>query len=1613
MCSAGVGSPGGVGGRSAGHPRRRAEQLPGLGAGGHRRRGEDRLAGKGPLPSVVACIVESFIRRVRVSVDDVEIVIRGQKVPEIRVAASVDLRTTHCRVIERRGAAARARLRLSASVGGGALLPGLEVELQRLELPRVLQTLLAPKPLPAKKVSAELLVKRIELEVRPHVVSALMQVSHIFSQFSEWREAMAEEVRGTALPLKPGEKEEYEKALSGRQDVSGWEQRMSAQEILCSHCEAKRWPVPEDMGLQEWIDKLTDEQRPVRAMEISAEVQSLVLELLGDSDLPGRGVLASAVSLCARVGVLDPQVPQDAAGSDSRSPSAAGSPSAASSDGRSPSAASGQLGAFDSGLLRDIGPKKLEARASLGSLEVTCDPPGSLAVPVLEPCLVSAECALHASSSRDTLLLRTECRRALATGEGRDAAVTFNLSGHALWRVQQVLQAMGAAAAAQSMPSEAVDLESERLAAQARASAKRRAAHMADVKRIFDQLDRDRSGSLESDEVDELVASLYGSLMTLEEVKVAGGHLMQMVDTSGDGAVEAQELQDFFLQQNSSESVGTYGPICPNLGDFVVPVPESINLTDTFRRCVCPSFAEDAHGEHAEVLQLRWVRALQNYKVAEATWSETIAPRMEPRFSAWKLHERIPAIDFWNDPTFSLKKLDVSAEHEQRDTTLLCNVDMPGLSLRLADSQHASAMARIRIDVHHLTLSGGVQTSANMDTLKFQGLSGNFSMRAGYWNQQHRLVEPFVEPWSLKFEADGNCARVLADHHMVINVTPPLLQALCVAASSLEAAEVPSTAGAVPAEEDVRPVVAYVLNRTFLDVNVSAHGPHGAGKTVRIERACFDQRVAVEIERERGTSIHRLESGGEQKLWTLTLEGADPLNPWQLDGEITFSVTGRTTFRDVSRKRLIVVDVSVDVRSRAPIVTLSGICRLQNTTGRTLVMSDPEKAFAIKVNPGESREAGVGGGFEVTLFNFESSEVSIPIVTAVMPADEEEIQEDTKQWCGEASGLQRVDCSVVGGGYKFLLLQQRKLVGDSPANDRTLLCVPMLRVLNGLPCEIKILRGAARRAPEGEQRPWLRHFAARRGTPDVPERSQSAEVLTVASGETRGCGDIDPSQPIFLHVDALSFSYTAVIPKDAIHSPHAVRQASRARKQSRAALTSDEAGAPRLEIELGWEGFGAMVTVYARHWVLNKTGWAMEVHSGPEVPKVGRLPEQINLDLGQESMAPAPLAGAPWSAALGAAPPAVACTGPDAGPDVAFLRAPDHKFRLRLRGRPRVSRWAWDSHAEGAELRHWIPGATAPALAPPASNGEGLPPAWESGWSQPLETEIAGTAGEASLPACEAAGGAAFPGGSLGVSSRGAVAAGLRALDRALLWPKWRLQLVDLSLPDVWMERRVRSLVVSLVHEGDQAESDVRVVRGRMADGWALQGGAWLCGTPLGGGGPPAGLAEGRTGLLRGPFRIQVEALVEGNLEMTVPFRVVIGQGELPLGDFSDAMLRPLRQEAQQLRFCVRALPSPIMGPGFSQREGELIGEVTACLAPCVDRKVMPPRFLPDADAARGLPKLGPAAAAGPDRGARAAAGPDPAEPLVRMASMASAAGAAAPPAVVRVASGRPRGAPQ
>ncbi|CAK0905863.1 unnamed protein product [Prorocentrum cordatum] len=250
--------------------------------------------------------------------------------------------------------------------------------------------------------------------------------------------------------------------------------------------------------------------------------------------------------------------------------------------------------------------------------------------------------------------------------------------------------------------------------------------------------------------------------------------------------------------------------------------------------------------------------------------------------------------------------------------------------------------------------------------------------------------------------------------------------------------------------------------------------------------------------------VHHLETSGLAERWTLAVQGADSRDPWRVDGEIAISVTGRKVFRDVARESIL-VDVSVDVHRRAPLVTLSGICSLSNVTKRTLVMTDPTGAFRMLVGPGESRQAGVGGAFEVTLTNSgEGSGLGEPTATAIMPEDCARIDGDTTQWSR-------------GGGYKFVLLQQG-LVQEGLVRDIVLVCVPMLRVLNGMPCRI-LCGTACGPAPEAGSPAAAalgRALRAGLGTPRAPGNAPPGPqaLSEVASGDIQGLDDIDPSQPI-------------------------------------------------------------------------------------------------------------------------------------------------------------------------------------------------------------------------------------------------------------------------------------------------------------------------------------------------------------------------------------------------------------------------------------------------------------------------------------------------------------------
>lgn len=193
-------------------------------------------------------------------------------------------------------------------------------------------------------------------------------------------------------------------------------------------------------------------------------------------------------------------------------------------------------------------------------------------------------------------------------------------------------------------------------------------------------------------------------------------------------------------------------------------------------------------------------------------------------------------------------------------------------------------------------------------------------------------------------------------------------------------------------------------------------------------------------------------------------------------------------------------------------------------------------------------------------------------------------------------------------------------------------------------------------------------------------------------------------------------------------------------------------------------------------------------------------------------------------------------------------------------------------------------------------------------------------------------------------------ARGLQALDQTFFWPQWTMRVLRVSLPVLWKERKVKELVIFPQQAESANENEVHVVRGEEFDTWALQGQS-----------PENDFAIGRTGGLRGPFQLQVDAMVDGNLEMTKLFRVTVGCGELPLED----LVRCLGTcKAPPLAFKVQAQRSPVMGEAFVAKQDEVMGEVVVELTPAINDKILPKRFTVAAE--EGLETLGPAAEVGP-----------------------------------------------
>ncbi|CAE7699297.1 unnamed protein product [Symbiodinium sp. CCMP2592] len=93
--------------------------------------------------------------------------------------------------------------------------------------------------------------------------------------------------------------------------------------------------------------------------------------------------------------------------------------------------------------------------------------------------------------------------------------------------------------------------------------------------------------------------------------------------------------------------------------------------------------------------------------------------------------------------------------------------------------------------------------------------------------------------------------------------------------------------------------------------------------------------------------------------------------------------------------RQIAVQFSVDVRTLAPVVSLSGICMLQNMTSQPLSVDlgfdATGTSITAAVKPYETWHAGIGGGYEVSMPLSDQGSFKMKLPLDTTPLDDEQI----------------------------------------------------------------------------------------------------------------------------------------------------------------------------------------------------------------------------------------------------------------------------------------------------------------------------------------------------------------------------------------------------------------------------------------------------------------------------------------------------------------------------------------------------------------------------------------------------------------------------------------------
>eukprot|EP00439_Symbiodinium_sp_Y106_P072107 s9_g13.t1 len=768
----------------------------------------------------------------------------------------------------------------------------------------------------------------------------------------------------------------------------------------------------------------------------------------------------------------------------------------------------------------------VKAEVVLGSVCLECEPSKIRAASLLRPCTSDTCMDVHSES------------RVGFKATGSEPGLVGSVSSRAVWRLQRALRGLAKAAEATSsdQTSKAAVLAASRRELAMEKRRERVDASMEKVRALFEKLDADRSGHISASELRELLENMYGKFMAPQEIDMAVSQLLRSRG-GADRSLSFDELKSFFQRDSGPQAEQDH--ICLELQELTKPLPKKFQATAVFDDLLASMKDSKAFSRAniaAETLQLYWVRTLRNYAEAKRLWQELLAPSLEPHLKYWALRGTMPATDFWSDPAISLRALPHTGQEKQKDLTIHLSVTTDGFSIRLADTQHASSVPRAKLDISDLKLEGALFRAAGSTDFEAaaSGFRGGLQLSAEYWNQTQRLSEPFVEPWSLRLEATRELFALRAEKHLVLNLTPPLLQALTVAINSLSLAS-DEKASTFEDTEEAKPIAVWVFNRTQCDVRICARSPEGERSSpVEISRWSFDAPVALEL----AAGAAEEAMGDANSRWILELEvrGGDADTSrtgegWWVRQELPFSTTGRRLF-PVGPRHL-AVQFSVDVRTLAPVVSLSGICMLQNMTSQPLSVDLGVDAtgtsITAAVKPYETWHAGIGGGYEVSMpkgSDQGSFKMKLPLDTT--PLDDEQIL------------LAR------SAGYRYVLLPPDARIRPGSVRDRVVVCVPMLSVLNALPCELSCTVQSIRKT---KRRRRMNQFLnagdpSMQGTlPPEPVEEEpprpTGHTQDLVPGQRLGFNEVDPELAVQVVVRMAGFTYTAV----AMEAPSSLRLA--------------------------------------------------------------------------------------------------------------------------------------------------------------------------------------------------------------------------------------------------------------------------------------------------------------------------------------------------------------------------------------------------------------------------------------------------------------------------------------